>query len=253
MKKTALITIQNMVLKQLIISLKFNKNKIMKNTIYIFFWVLFCFNCTAQTSIFKNKKLIYDANISIFQNINIPSKEKFKYFKIESELNLHKLENLKIKSDKFDYDFRFIFLPEVFNDSFSKFGEALIYGSKTLCKNNLYLYREIYTNNNDKINEIQFYKVGLLLIENSGYTKSWIKVFESDIDSERSLRSYLFNNYIVIIKSFDSSYDVAIAGREKKMLYKYVIFLIEEDGNVILLNNKESEKIKRKWLLQLNR
>jgi len=221
----------------------------MKNIILIFTVFILYFNCNSQNSFFKNKKLEYNSTISKYQNIDVPFNQKLESYEIQSELNLYKLENLKVNSDKINFDLRNIFLPNILNDSIHNFSKSYIYGhKKNIFGKNLYLYQEIYDNKQGYHDGLEYYKIGLLLIEYNGKIKSWVKVFKSNIDTEKALESYLFENYVIVIESYDSSYDVVIIGKKKNIKYKYVVFQIKDDGTVRLLGKLKSEKIKKVWL-----
>jgi hypothetical protein len=191
---------------------------------------------------YNRKKMKFDSSITVFSKINADYKEDIKYPKLVSELNLLSLLNNRRKVQKINFSDT-SFFPSYWKLPLNKIVGAYIYGTKDVFSNELFLYTEIYSNELDKVNEMQYHETGLILIKNKDKLVSSLKVFETDIDSEKFLESFLFDNYVICIETTDWGYDIVDNANKKKVEYKYVVFKISEQGNILRLDKIESRKI----------
>ena len=232
-----------------------NLNSIVKFYFYLFSLLFISLSTQAQnTEKFKNEKFTFDPSITQFQKVNIESFTEIKGKKISSDLNLFKLEKEKKEVKKIKFQ-DFTLLPFEWGASYkyNAFYTPFCYGVKEIKKNKLILYNEFFKDEKEAYKLLQYHKVGLLLIKNNNRITFWIKVFEFNdfINREKILTSYFFDKYVIIIESINPSYDFYIDDKKEKVFYKYVIFEIKENGDAVILNKRQSDKIRKSFLFQV--
>lgn len=218
----------------------------MKKNIYLLSFFIISLSCTKESKFdFKNGDLNYDQSLAIIQSIKIVPPKITNCPQLGSHLNL--LGNKRIEINKVVFK-NYNSLPLFWDLPYLKNSlTGYCYGMSSVLGNNLYLYTEDFKDDNKKNEENQFHQVGLLLVENHNKFVTWIKVCETDIDSEKSLESFLYDNYIIIIEANNWNYDVVDSNKKKQIKYKYVVLEIKDKGNLIVLNKKESKEIITKY------
>jgi hypothetical protein len=216
----------------------------MKKIIFLSSLFFLLLSCKEKNKFGINQDMLeYDQSLATIQSVKILSPKKINCSKLDNRLNLKFLEDKKTKMDKIVFNDHSL-LPIFWDSSYLKNSLAgYCYGVKSILGNNLYFYTEDFKNENERFEENQYHQVGLLLIERNGYFVTWVKIYETDIDSEKFLESFLFDNYIICVETTNPAYDVVYEGSEKLKKYKYVVFKISKDGNVLRLNKIESNKI----------
>lgn len=218
--------------------------------LYICFIITFFISLSYQAQIIKGYKkteLVFDQSLGYIENVNIKSIKNYNSLQLLKQLNLNCLKKERVETNKIEFGENKV-LPNYWN--FAHLKNSLVgyyYGIQSVLGNNLYLYTEDFQNEDEKFNSNQYHQVGLLLIERNGNFISWVKVFETNIDSEKFLESFLYKNYIILIETLDWGYDVIDVNSKKQVKYKYIVLEIKSDGNVIKLEKKASEKIKKEW------
>lgn len=231
-----------MVLTLLIIDLK-----IMKNKISFILFILF-FNVNAQKNLYRNKKLVFDNQITQIQHTNIKFNKKIKDFRLEESLVIFPFEKnkLNIGEIKFeDYSNFPVYWNYWTNPFFKDNLGGFCYGKKKIFDNNLLLYSVNFKN---YIQYLESGTIGLLLIENKSKIKCFIKVFEDKITNIKSLESFLFDNYIFVVETTYTNSDKINTVDKKEDNYKYMVYELKYGGNIVELNKIDSEKIKENYL-----
>jgi hypothetical protein len=94
---------------------------------------------------------------------------------------------------------------------------------------------------------------GFLLLLKGDKTAYAAKTFESKIDSEKILVSYLFDNYIILIEKIDYGFDTVINNQNNKDVeYSFAILELLLDGKLNILKEQQARKIANKYLSNLN-
>ncbi|WP_026714018.1 hypothetical protein [Flavobacterium daejeonense] len=220
----------------------------MKKNIYLLSFFIILLSCAKEPKLdFKNGDLNYDQSLAIIQSIKIVAPKITNCPPLGSHLNLNYLGNKKVEINKIVFK-NYNSFPLFWDLSYLKNSlTGYCYGMSCVLGNNLYLYTEDFKDDNKKNEENQYHQVGLLLIEKNNNFVTWVKVSETDIDSEKSLESFLYDNYIIIIETNNWNYDVVESNKKKQIKYRYVVLEIKGKGNLIVLNKKESNKIITKY------
>jgi len=120
--------------------------------------------------------------------------------------------------------------------------KIIYYGEKTIRQNKFYLFSF-----EDKNSEPPYRKIGFLAIKNKNSKDFlFIKVFESEMENSIFFRSFYSNNYLLLLNTNNESYDVLDENNFKKSDENFCVLKIKENGNIVLLNEKESEIILKK-------
>jgi len=191
---------------------------------------LFVFNSCKKTKYDTNynKKLIdtvsFDINYKLFdKDVHLKKIDTLNFYKFIGEETKFYYKNNSIKS---------------FLDN-KKDRKILYYGETKINQNNFYLF---------SIDEIQngvtFEKTGYLVINNNTNNKHlFLKVFNNKFNHADLMMSYFSNNYLLIFNDNDESFDVADDSKQKTIKRCYCVVKILGDGNIVLLDEVEGNKI----------
>lgn len=212
---------------------------------YIYF-LLFTITCYSQLNL-RSHNFTYDKDIAKFKNVRIAlSVKNLNFDKLNNSLSIHDYNEPK-KVDKISID-NSIFQPDKKQSGFNsmnEFDDAFIYGSRNIYDDKLFLYSESYKNKNDDLNELKFYLSGVLLITNKNKITSWVSVSHTEVQGEYIKRSFLSDNYVIVIEITNE--DVATNLELKPNLVRYCIFKIHKNGFLERLKKLKSRKILEIW------
>lgn len=177
--------------------------------------------------------LSFKLNCSLF-NIN-------KNIEIIDTLNFYKLRN-QIETSSYCKTNKSLIS---FFESNQVSNKLLYYGVKIIKSNKFYLFSF-----EDKKSKPPYKITGFLVVNNKFSEKfTFIKVFESEIEGADFFRSFYSNNYLLLLKAHDESYDVLDEKYTEKVDENYCVLKIEANGDLVLLKENESEeKLKKEFM-----
>jgi hypothetical protein len=176
-------------------------------------------------------------------------------------ISIKKISNYKYY-DIFIVDFQSFINPLLIKDRVKsvrvaelspKESHNFIYGKRRLQNLEIIFYTNEYLpwENDGKI--LYDKTEGFLLLLKGDKTAYAAKTFESKIDSEKILVSYLFDNYIILIEKIDYGFDTVINNQNNKDVeYSFAILELLLDGKLNILKEQQARKIANKYLSNLN-
>jgi hypothetical protein len=195
--------------------------------------IFFLFSCKKRESNF-----IYDQTLAEFFSLELEN-NLFDSSKKIAKLDTINFYKFKDRIEMINYSKSNKILADFFEKNINYSEKLFFYGSKTIDKNTLY-----FLSFEDKYVEIPSRKIGFLALKNGENNKyTFIKVFKDEMESGDFLRSFFLNNYLLILRSNNESYDVVDESIIEPINEYYCVLKIEEDGRLILLKDKESEII----------
>ncbi|WP_268225818.1 hypothetical protein [Sinomicrobium oceani] len=182
-----------------------------------------------------------------------PSITKIEYLEQEVDLAFSLIENrlpenlnlhfIKGKKEVKSIDF----LPIEADDFYGK-PDNYLYGYNCILDYSLILYSNEYLpwKTGDEVHYSK--KEGFLLVSEDNKIISYLKVFDSELDSSHFLRSFLYDNFIIILQSINHSYDVIEEGKEPEIDYCFVVVEVTKKGEMQVMAEEKGKAIVRKYL-----
>ena len=192
-----------------------------------FFILIICIKMNSQN-------IVYDSTLYNVQqlenNFSLPSHGSHK---IPEEINIYFLEGELIETN-----FSF---SENHRSAIRYYGYSLINGFR------LYLFSEQIPVNYDPNpgGLIQ----GFLVVANNKIPEWYIKIYEHEMDSISFLKSYFYENYLIMIRFYDPSYDLVYdRNMDDENSLSYVVIEFDKKSGINLLHEKEGKYIAQKFL-----
>ncbi|MEE9363474.1 MAG: hypothetical protein V3U92_12830 [Cellulophaga sp.] len=180
--------------------------------------------------------------------VEIEYKEDFVEYEMFSsnKINPIILENLSAyRAIPLDCNINFLYERKVLVDNFIHFKEKSnnifhIYGVKKIFSNQLILYSDF------KKNEIDVHEAFFLIWNKNNTYK--IKAFENFLLSNHFLKSYVFDNYIILMLIIDDGYDLVTDDNVEETKVKIQIIEVLREGGIRNLSEEKSKNIYEKFL-----
>ncbi|RFN59736.1 hypothetical protein [Marixanthomonas ophiurae] len=126
------------------------------------------------------------------------------------------------------------------------YGSRAVFGYKMILYSNEYLP---WFSNNEKVYTTT--EAYTLIVNKNSVVLGILKTFDDFyMKEEEYLKSFFCDNYILVVKSFDNSYDVNIQGKDSEVSYTYAVVELTEKGKLIVLSEEKGKKIGEKCLSQ---
>lgn len=212
------------------------------NILLPFLFLLLFINSYCQNKMKYNKDIVVNEKVVRAKKVNVCD-EKIDI--LQEDLNLNFIESKKRVK-------RFGMIP--FQRKKDEKIHNYIYGKKFFHDFTMFLYSNEYNPWKDDKGILSYGKIeGFLVIIKRGKVLQYIKVFDSELDNELFLKSFLFDNYVIIIQIIDHGYDLLELDENNKIIeelvdYSFSVVELKKQGKIKSLNEKKGREIARKYL-----
>ncbi|CAM3825506.1 hypothetical protein FLBR109950_03495 [Flavobacterium branchiophilum] len=200
-----------------------------KNTIFLInLLVLLVWSCQNPTNNLQYNATLFEQVVypnQVFEPITIKKVGLVDTLNFDSctpVLNLKNNKNIK----KYFFKNRF-------------FTHQYYYGSLAISNKNLH-----FVAFEQSENDMVFSKTVYALLPNSSAKNNVaVKVFETELDNPQRCISYIYKEYIILIKNYNSYADIINKGATNKSIINYAVVKITDDGRLQLLGSNQSQKV----------